>query len=934
MAKSSVAVVRSFGDRGYESPQRGLIPAHGLGTPDVQREVEVQRSIIGLSLPYLPDFLADHTLVGQNDSERLAEVLERQVQFVTNLWKWQSAAFSLRFVYDPQKVAVEVALLGRILSRPADAQIAVAQLSRDLLALAQTYSLPAKELASPEELERLRLPALTQESSASANLTIVEVRQREDVVIFPWVKGGEGYVVYPYWEPSGTYLQVFEALLRQTSPCVVNLHIEPTRLADSEYQALVGAAATAQTASDWQRSAYSVEYSGRWADPQAAVIARVFAAQLRRLSQPFVIVAQVASCDEFVAMSIAQTLGVAFRIRSSSTLRGDEDLPSGFEVVYPATPAEAQAATRTLHHLILTPWGRTASAASPGLARLRYLADARGAAALFRFPVAVHGGVPGIEVRQRMPDFETGGRRRQIRPEDLHLGSFQRGGAVTLRVKDLSRHGLVAGMPGSGKTNTCLYLLSQLHERHIPFMVIEPIKTEYRGLARQAGFEDLLIFTLGDETTAPFRLNPFELLPGVRLEVHLEALNVAINAALPQFGVLPTIVEEALEEVYSLHGWSLTDRGGEGGPRLFPTMAEFYRTAIQVVEGRGYRGELHDNIRAAVKGRIGSLLRGSKGRMFNCRRSLPLKLLLERPVVLELDSLNDDAKALSMMFLLILLREYRQVESRQSSSLHEGLQHLMVIEEAHRIMENVASVSNPEVSADTRARAVRMLTDFLVEMRAYGQGLLIAEQSPEKLAPDAVRNTNLKIGHMLPGREDREALAAAMIMDEEQERFLGKLRVGQASAFMAGFEKATFLTVPDYKGGAQFADFLPDEIVRSHMAPFYREHRLAFLPFDGCGFCGEPCAHREAIEPMTREKEVAWRFQEAMLLFDQRPDPADFAANWRAVAQACLAAAAQAGKGGVGEAAYCYFCHGVDFPFTEHMRREFVKSLESLPAFG
>ena len=87
-----------------------------------------------------------------------------------------------------------------------------------------------------------------------------------------------------------------------------------------------------------------------------------------------------------------------------------------------------------------------------------------------------------------------------------------------------------------------LYILRQLQERHVPFLVIEPAKTEYRGLIRQPGFENLLVFTLGDETTAPFRLNPFELLPGVRLEVHLEALNVAINAAMPQFGVLPSII--------------------------------------------------------------------------------------------------------------------------------------------------------------------------------------------------------------------------------------------------------------------------------------------------------------------------------------------------------------------------------------------------------
>ncbi|QLQ04679.1 MAG: hypothetical protein HZY76_00265 [Anaerolineae bacterium] len=158
-------------------------------------------------------------------------------------------------------------------------------------------------------------------------------------------------------------------------------------------------------------------------------------------------------------------------------------------------------------------------------------------------------------------------------------------------------------------------------------------------MIHQLRFENLLVFTLGDETTAPFRLNPFELLPGVRLEVHLEALNVAINAAMPQFGVLPSIIEEALEEIYTAKGWRLTDVGPEdedNSPdrRLFPTLAEFYRAAVQAVTGRGYRGELNDNIQAAVKGRIGSLLRGSKGRMFNCRRSISPALLFERPAVL------------------------------------------------------------------------------------------------------------------------------------------------------------------------------------------------------------------------------------------------------------------------------------------------------------
>ena len=167
-------------------------------------------------------------------------------------------------------------------------------------------------------------------------------------------------MVYPYWQPTGAFLQPFEALLRQAAPCVINLHLEPTRLGEVEYRALAAAAATAQTAADWQRSAHSVEYSGRWADPQAAAVARVYAAQLRRLNQPFVMVAQVASSDRFAAMSIAQTLGAAFTARSAAS-RTDDELISAAEVVYPGTEAEAQAAARTLNHLILTPVG-----AAPG----------------------------------------------------------------------------------------------------------------------------------------------------------------------------------------------------------------------------------------------------------------------------------------------------------------------------------------------------------------------------------------------------------------------------------------------------------------------------------------------------------------------------------------------------------------------------------------
>lgn len=925
--------VHSFPETCRLTANRTLVAGEGLATPVEGGLYKAQRSVVGLRLPYLPDFLTEPSLVGANDGERLAEVLARHAQFIGNLWKWQNAAFSLRYSYRPARGGVETWLLARVLTAPDHAAAAAQQLGGDLSRLARTFGLPAQEVSDPAELTAARSPLQSP--------FIAEVRQREDVVLFSWAHA-EAYVVYPFWQAAGAFLQPFEALLREGAPCVINLHLEPTELSPAEKQALANAAATAQTAADWQRSnAYSVEQSGRWVDPQAAVAARVYATQVRRLQQPFVMVAQVASSDRFAAMGIAQALAAACSARMPD--HKEDELPSVAQLVFPETVEQASAAQRTLGHLMLTPWGQSLTDQRPELKRLRYLADERGAAALFRFPVAVRGGVPGIEVRQPMPDFEPGNRRSDVRPEEIHLGMFQRGGAVTLRVKDLARHGLIAGLPGSGKTNTCLYLLSQLQQRQVPFLVIEPAKTEYRGLIKQPGFENLRVFTLGDETTAPFRLNPFELQPGVRMEVHLEALNVAINAAMPQFGVLPTIIEEALEEVYAAKGWKLTDVGPQeadpnapspGPRRLFPTMAEFYRKAEQVVDERGYRGELGDNIRAAVKGRIGSLLRGSKGRMFNCRRSLSFDLLFGGPTVLELDSLNDDAKALTMMFLLIHLREHRQVQARRSGASSAGLRHLLLFEEAHRVMENVASVGNQEVAADTRAKAVRMISDFLVEMRAYGQGVLIAEQSPEKLAPDAVRNTNLKIGHMLPGRQDREALAAAMIMDDEQERFMGKLRVGQAAVFMTGFEKATFMSVPPYKDGSGFTDFLPDAAVRAHMGAFYAQQLSRMLPFDGCRFCTEPCQHREQVELVTRQKELAEQFRQAVKQFDLQPQREARVRHWQSIAGVCQEAARRAGRPPKCEAAYCYLAHEIDFPFTDNMRRAFVRATEALPSTG
>ncbi len=404
--------------------------------------------------------------------------------------------------------------------------------------------------------------------------------------------------------------------------------------------------------------------------------------------------------------------------------------------------------------------------------------------------------------------------------QPVNLGKVLDGGRETgnwfiISRDDFAKHGLVSGVTGSGKTNTLFYLLDKLwREAHVPFLVIEPAKTEYRQL-RAASIPDLQVYTLGDERWAPFRLNPFEfeIADGghrIHVQTHIDYLKSVFNAAFILYAPMPYVLETCLHEIYQDRGWDLTTShnrrlppaGTVAGAQpleydypVFPTLADLYYKIDEVVDRLGYEERIQMDVKAGLKARVGSLLLGSKGLMLGARHSVPLKELLARPTVLELEAIgSDDEKAFVIGLILTRLYEYRRVQAMQGGDL-PALQHVAVFEEAHRLLKNVPTEVETE-EANLKGQAVETFANMLSEIRAYGQGVLIAEQIPAKLAPDAIKNTNLKLMHRIVAEDDRQALGATMNLDERQSRYVTSLPVGQAAAYAEGADHPYLVQVP------------------------------------------------------------------------------------------------------------------------------------------
>lgn len=395
------------------------------------------------------------------------------------------------------------------------------------------------------------------------------------------------------------------------------------------------------------------------------------------------------------------------------------------------------------------------------------------------------------------------------------------------------QHVLIAGPTGTGKTTTTFHLLSRLRQAGVPFLVIEPAKTEYRRLLEAEGYEDLMVFTPGNETIAPFRLNPFEPPAGIYLQTHIGNLVAVFLASFNLWGPTPYVLEQCIYRVYTAKGWDLVTGGNErdGRSARYPTLTDLFQSIDGVVDELRYSKDTAQEIKAALKVRVNSLRLGGKGLLLDTRRSYPFAEIMSRPVVFELEHIGDDEEK-AFIIGLLLTRLYEEHVARGVDD--DGpLRHVTVIEEAHRLLQDVPPTVGHEV-ANVRRKAVETFINILSEIRAYGEGLVIVEQIPSKLARDAVKNTTTKIAHRTVSTEELALMAGVMGMDERQARRMLTLNNGEAAVFSLGDDHPVLVQFPArQRPNPARTKAESDALIRERMRPLTKTHAAVYDPLPG-----------------------------------------------------------------------------------------------------
>lgn len=432
---------------------------------------------------------------------------------------------------------------------------------------------------------------------------------------------------------------------------------------------------------------------------------------------------------------------------------------------------------------------------------------------------------------------------------------------LQLDINSFAMHTFITGSTGSGKSNTVYQILEELQRKGKHFLVIEPAKGEYKDIF--GNLNNVKVYGTNPRKADLLQLNPFSFPDDIHVLEHIDRLVEIFSVCWPMYAAMPVVLKKAVEQSYEDCGWDLTESANPYCGSFYPCFSDVTRNVRLLIDSSEYDSENKGAYKGSLLTRLQSLTGGINGLIFTQKEHSPRELFDEN-VIIDLSRVGSaETKSLLMGILVLKLQEYRMCSGRRNAELH----HVTILEEAHHLLKRTSTEQSME-SANLLGKSVELLTNAIAEMRTYGEGFIIADQSPGMLDLAAIRNTNTKIILRLPEQSDRELVGHSAGLNEDQIAELEKLPCGVAAIFQNNWVEAVLCRVNRVRECESPYSYHP----RTTKKPQLNEPRLRLAKLlSSCSYVSHAVACRELLPLMDKLCISSYSKLLVMRLLEQPP---------------------------------------------------------------
>lgn len=305
--------------------------------------------------------------------------------------------------------------------------------------------------------------------------------------------------------------------------------------------------------------------------------------------------------------------------------------------------------------------------------------------------------------------------------------------------KELVQHIGVFGRTGSGKSSFVKgLLLTHLHLNK-PLLLFD-----WKGTYRDLAGHDIHFAEPGSEEY-PFFFNPLDtagIPPGQQKTYLRQVIELSIDSYLEDLKLLT---------VHGIESLLLRAVDELSGKRQQPTFQDIHEWVFR------FEGRMREmDWKASALNLLYKLTKGPLGIV--TQKPCDIERLAKQKLIFELGNIGNE-KDKSFFIRTLFLRLYYHFQN-QGGSGHLKL--LVVIEEAHNVLLRKSSGSETIIEL------------MLRQIREYGVGVCIVDQHPSLISYPAL-GTYCSVSFNLRLKQDRDAMASALLLRDREAEFLGKL---------------------------------------------------------------------------------------------------------------------------------------------------------------